>query len=85
MNTKSALFASINVDGRTVTAVCRDLLNIWSRKENVLFFLLNRPGQRPPSLFLKDLNSHVLFIFSAMSFILTVWSSLPGYEKENWF
>lgn len=68
-----------------MTAVCRDLLNILNRKENVLFFLLDRPGQRPPSVFFKDLNSLVLFIFSAMSFILSVWSSLPGYEKQKWF
>lgn len=84
MNTKSALFALINTDSRRVTAMCRDLLNIWNGKENVLFFFLSRPGQRPPSLFLKDLNSLVLFIFSAMSFILSVWSGLPDYEKK-WF
>lgn len=62
-----------------MTAVCRHL-NIWNRKENVVLFLLYGPGQRPPSLFFKDLNSIVLFIFSAMIFLLSVQSSLPGME-----
>lgn len=84
MNRESVPFALMNRDSRTVTAVCRDLLNICIRKENVLFFPLDRPGQRPPSLFFKDLNSLVLFIFTVMNFTLSVWSSLPGYEKK-WF
>lgn len=66
-----------------MTAECRHLLNIWNRKENVVLFLLYRPGQRPPRLFFKDLSSIVLFIFSAMSFLLSVQSCLPGMELEK--
>lgn len=85
MNTKPALFALINRGSRTVIAVCRDLLNIWNRKENVLFLLLDRPGQRPPSLFFKDPNSLVLFIFSAMSLhpLCAVKSAWCGLMKSR--